>query len=140
MDSDSEKCALRLLRQAIPENQHPHLFFRIAVHEIETWLLADHENFSRFLGINQKKVPKDPESIEDPKLCLLNLCRRAKRRPVQKDLLPAEFSTATQGPNYNNALIEFVRNQWDPNKAGKNSESLRRALLSVHRLAKTVRC
>lgn len=49
--------------------------FRIAVHETESWLMADRGSFSDFLGISERLVPKDPDILLDPKEKLLKVIR-----------------------------------------------------------------
>jgi hypothetical protein len=52
------------------------MLLRAVVREIESWLLADASGISRFLGVSVSLVPRDPESLKDPKQSLVNLARR----------------------------------------------------------------
>jgi len=111
--------------RSIPEG----ILFRIAVREIEAWLMADADGFAAFSGIPRKKLPQDVEGILDPKETLLGLVRRHGRRDVKADLLPTDpGQTAQRGMNYNDRLIDFARRTdgWNPARAAANADSLRR--------------
>ena len=47
-DLDNNDCAPSLIREWLPLKPNNQLFFRVAVREIESWLLADRENFANF--------------------------------------------------------------------------------------------
>ena len=47
---------------------------------------------------------------------------------MRVDIVPEEGSTARVGPDYNGRLIQFVRNNWDPNVAKEFSPSLCRTM------------
>ena len=40
-----------------PKHRHVNLIFRVAVCEVESWVLADRERFANFLGISQHLIP-----------------------------------------------------------------------------------
>ena len=56
-------------------NMNHNLLLRVAVHEVETWLIADKRNFSRFLGIREGRIETNVEEIVDPKRYLIDLVR-----------------------------------------------------------------
>ena len=41
--------------------RNPNLLVRVAVLEIEAWLIADRANFARWLGISESVTPRAPE-------------------------------------------------------------------------------
>ncbi|MGB8980464.1 MAG: hypothetical protein WCC12_01165 [Anaerolineales bacterium] len=103
---------------------HHNLVFRVAVMEIEAWVMADRAALSSYLGVTLNKVPADVEAIADPKRFLVNLARSSRSRTVRDDLVPREQSTARVGPNYNGSLIQFVQAHWQLGEARRNAPSL----------------
>jgi len=132
-DLDRATCAPNLIRQWLPVPRHPNLLLRIAVREVEAWLLADRGGFSDFLGIGEDRIPRDADGIPDPKVCLINLARRSRRRSLRDAIVPAEGITARQGPNYDGALTPFVLDSWDLAAAASRSPSLRRTVEAARR-------
>lgn len=125
-DLDMKECAPTLMRDWFGDNALPgQLLFRVAVKEVEAWLLADREGFSEFLGINPEKIPEDSDQIMDPKVKLLQLAK-VGRRELREDLLPRKGVFAQQGLGYNQVLGRFVMNGWSSERAAENSDSLRR--------------
>ena len=111
------------------------MLFRVVVREIEAWLLADREGFSRFSGIPVDKVPHHPESLDDPKRTLLNLIRRHGNRNIKAEILPQRGSHAAVGFGYNQTLVQFVRESWSAARAAKNASSLDRACRRLRELS-----
>jgi hypothetical protein len=126
-DLDSNPCPSRLISDWLDFKPHANLLFRVAVREVESWLLADRVGLSRFLGISDAHVPLLPDEVPDPKLTLVNLGRRSRIRAVRESIVPRRGSTAVQGPNYNGCLGGFVRDRWNRNAASQRSPSLTRA-------------
>jgi hypothetical protein len=126
-DLDQHPCPSRLIQDWLRAAPHANLIFRVAVREIESWVLADREGFANFLGISVTKVPLQPDRIADPKQFLVNLARRSRRRTLRESIVPRQGSTAIQGPDYNGCLGEFVRTDWDRDSAARRSPSLNRA-------------
>ena len=130
-DLDKKNCPPSLIKEWLKDKKHPDFLFRIAVREVEAWLLADSENFASFLNISKAKIPLKPESNQDPKALLLSLVAKCPKRQLKSEMLPVKGGTAKQGPNYNECLIRFVQNHWDVKQAASNANSLKRML---HRL------
>ena len=132
MDLDRRSpCPADLLRRWLGSAQQSNLLFRLAVMEVESWILADRENFSRFLGVAVHRLPPDTDAIDDPKELVVNLARRSSIRHIRDELVPARGSIAKVGPAYNPRICQFVSSYWDPKAACSSSRSLQRA---VHRL------
>lgn len=127
-DLDNADCAPGLVNLWLPAPKHPNLLFRVAVREVESWLLADRENFAAFLSCSADRIPHNPDSLPDPKKALIALARRSRSREIRSRLVPRSGSTAIQGPDYNACLGEFVARGWDADVAGLRSESLARTL------------
>ena len=114
------------------------LCFRVVVREIEAWLLADRDRLAPFLGVASHRIPPDPERLPDPKHALVELARHSSRREVRHEMTPRPGSGRAVGPAYNAMLIEFVLNRrrgWRPDVAAARSESLRRCVRCLSRLA-----
>jgi hypothetical protein len=126
-DLDQHHCPSHLIDSWLDLEPHPNLMFRVAVREVESWLLADQNGFANFLEIRSVLVPSQPDLIPDPKQSLVNLARRSRIRTLRESIVPRRGSTALQGPDYNGCLGNFVRNHWDRDAAAARSPSLGRA-------------
>jgi len=85
VDLDLEyECAPLLCGEWLP-NPAPDMCLRVAVREVETWLLADRERMARFLSVPVSRIPFDPEALDDPKGKLVQLARRSRRRDIRED-------------------------------------------------------
>lgn len=111
-DLDDAECPPALVEDWLPQGKHPRLIFRIAVREIEAWLLADTKGLAAFLGISTALLPVDPEAVRRPKDALVNLARQSRRRQIRADLAPSPNSTSRVGKNYAGRLRDFVENRW----------------------------
>lgn len=132
-DLDSRECAPALIEDWLPVPIHHNLLFRVAVREVESWVLADRDRFAKFLGIRKTLVPVNVDAIDDPKEGLINLARKSRKRGLREDIVPTEGSTAKQGPDYNGRLKSFVEEFWNPYEAMHNSPSLRRTIRAVEK-------
>lgn len=134
-DLDNKTCPVDLISDWITFPMSPKLIFRVAVREIESWLLADTEAISSFLGINSSLCPRSPDELPDPKQKLLELVRRSKNRDIKNDILPSpKGTTSPVGLGYNVRMLDFVENYWDLNRASSKSESLKRMLDKISTL------
>lgn len=127
-DLDQVECAPILIKDWLPFPKHPNLLFRVAVREVESWVLAHRESFSKYLGINQNKIPLNVDEVIDPKQLLINLARKSKFRKIREAIVPRLESSAKQGPDYNGVLITYLNDYWDINKAAPNSPSLQKMI------------
>ncbi|MFZ5928398.1 MAG: DUF4276 family protein [Acidobacteriota bacterium] len=137
LDADCDRCARRLVEEWLAktsEEKDSHLCFRIAVHAVESWLLADLEGVAEFLRIDQKQLPQLPDELQNPKETMVELARRSRRNDVRKDMAPPSGAQRKTGRAYNSRLIEFARDYWDPWRAAKRSPSLDRALRCLKRM------
>lgn len=127
-DLDRLPCPSMLLEAWLGRRLKPrNLLLRVAVREVESWLLADHQAMRQLLGLGAGTIPRDPDGLTDPKATLLSLAKRAPRA-VREDLLPANGAIAGQGLGYNSRLSNFVSTKWSPVRASEKSPSLRSAL------------
>lgn len=135
LDRD-EDCAPPLRATWLP-TAAPLLCFRIAVRAVEAWLLADEEAIAAFLGVARGKVPAAPETLASPKQEMVNLARISIRRDIREDMVPHEGSGRLVGPAYASRLIEFAANLWEPARATERSDSLRRTIECLEKLARS---
>jgi hypothetical protein len=136
VDLDEEKgCAPDLVLDWLP-NRAPRMCLRVAVREIESWLMADADRFASFLGINSSLVPANPDAISDPKAFVVSLARRSRRAAIRNEMVPRQGSGRQEGAAYSSRLIEFVTapiNAWRPEAARRSSESLDSAIACLQR-------
>jgi hypothetical protein len=138
VDLDHETdCAPLLVKDWIP-NPAPHMVFRVAVREVESWLFADRERLAKFLAVPMTKVPAHPDRADDPKQTMVSLARTSRKRALQEDRVPRQGSGRHVGPAYASRLMEFISDSshgWRPSIAALHSESLNRFLRSLQRLS-----
>lgn len=126
-DLDKKECAVTLIRDWFGNNQkETNLIFRVAVREIDAWILADKKGIAKALHISPDIILSDPEKIEDPKGFLMQISKKSKNREIREDFSPKD-SYAHQGPLYNILLTEFVNNDWNLKDAMQHSRSLEKA-------------
>jgi hypothetical protein len=127
-DLDTYSCPPQLITDWLKVPVHPNLVFRVAVREVEAWLLADSDNLGRFLAVSKTNIPPLCETISDPKAALVTLARRSRSREIRDRVAPRAGSTAKQGPDYNACLSSFVLSTWDIDVAATKAPSLRKAV------------
>ena|SRR2546427_4492877 len=102
----------------------PNMLFRVVVRELESWLLADRQNIADFLSVSVIRIPKSPESVQDPKQELVNIARRSRNPRVRRSLVPDSGSTARVGKLYVSEMNTFINSLWDPQIARRIAPSL----------------
>lgn len=134
-DLDTAPCPIALLRDWMPAAGLPDgLSLRVAVREVESWLLADSTNLARMLHVAPSLLPGRPDEESDPKAVLLRVASRAPKS-LRQELVRIEQRRdgrkILQGIGYNQRLAEFVATQWNPEAAAARSPSLARARLGI---------
>jgi hypothetical protein len=125
-DLDLSPCPSDLITSWVAGELHRNLIFRVAVREVESWLLADHANLAMFLGTTPSRLPARPDEVSDPKSLLIATASRYARTEIKARIVPRPGTTAKQGRDYNACLTEFVIGRWNPAEAALNSPSLDR--------------
>lgn len=134
-DLDTAECACSLIRDwfDIPKSDSVTLpsqcIFRVAVREVESWILADRAAWAEYIGIPEVNFSMEPDQLDNPKEYLLNVIRRKGNRKICREMLPQ--GAAHIGPKYNDLLCDFVDNLWVPERASKRSPSLKRTIKSL---------
>ena len=138
VDLDNDAVCAPPLRDAWLPTPAPHLCFRIAVREIEAWLMADKQTLASYLRIRAGSVPEEPEGLQYPKDVMVNLARGSRNRDIRNDIVPRENSGRRVGPAYVSRLIEYVHENWRPEVAAERAESLCRSIRCLQKLVKTI--
>lgn len=107
---------------------------RFAVWEMESWLLADREGLADFLGIRVTKMPRKPEMETLPKLTLVNLARKSRKRIIRDGIVPPPGHRGPSAPSYTSTMTEFVQEYWNISAAAQNSPSLQRCIVRLQSL------
>lgn len=136
LDNDAD-CAPTLCAQWIPDPA-PLMCLRIAVREVEAWLMADVESLAEYLRVARSKIPDNPEQLVDPKREMVNIARHSRRTAIQKDMVPREGAGRSVGPAYASRMIEYIQTSWRPNVASEQAESLMRAISCIRQMVATV--
>jgi hypothetical protein len=127
-DLDAGVCAPSLIRDWCTfGNLESQFLFRVAVREIESWIIADQQGLANYFGIPSARISRDPENLADPKREIIRLASRASK-DIRMDITPKPNSGAVQGLGYNERLSDFVSHHWDIRSAVENSRSLDRAV------------
>jgi hypothetical protein len=132
LNSDAD-CAPRLRHDWLP-TPAPQLRFRVAVRQVEAWLMADAETLAAFLGVSRHTIPANPEALPNAKAEMVNLARQSRRRAIRQDMVPRPGSGRAVGPAYTSRLIEYAERHWRPEVAAQRADSLRRAIDCLRRL------
>ena len=132
-DQDSpNQCPPQLIQSWLQGEQNPNLFLRVAVMEVESWVMADRKGFANFLSIPLHRVPQDTDAIPQSKEFLVSLGRLSRRTSLREDIVPTPGSTSKVGPGYNSRLVEFVYDHWSIKLAASVSISLKRTLARLN--------
>ena len=107
---------------------------RFAVNEIESWLMADREGISNYIGVALSKVPLQPENEEFPKRTLINLSRSSRIKRIRNGFAPPVGHYSDVGPKYMNLIHEYVNNFWNIEAAMKIAKSLERCIYRLRSL------
>jgi len=131
-DLDARECPPSMIGRWFGQaSLEPNLLFRVAVRDVEAWLLAHRSAFAEFVGVREGLVPQDVEQIRDPKKKLIEIARRSRRKRIRQDIVPPRDSTREQGPDYNGRLARFVKDHWDPRHCAAVSRSLEKAVQRI---------
>lgn len=111
------------------------MVFRLAVREVESWLLADRDGIAKYMSVPLEKVPERPDELDDPKQTLVNLARASKKKSVTRAFVPRTGDSAAVGPMYQAEIIEFGSSHWNLHTACERSPSLQRARKALRDLS-----
>lgn len=126
LDLDRRACAPSYLLELLPRGVAKYMMIRIAITEVESWVLADRDAFSTFFSVARDHVSRSPDELPDAKLALFASIRKSRSRKIKEAILPSG-PTASHGPDYNGTLLKFIREAWHIDRATAGSPSLARA-------------
>ena len=131
-DQDApSQCPPQLVQAWTKEERNSKFFLRVAVMEVESWIMADRRGFADFLSIPLNRIPEDTDVITQPKEFLVSLARLSKKTRLRQEIVPLPGATSKVGPGYNSRLGEFVHSRWSVNRAASVSVSLQRTLVQL---------
>ena len=129
-DLDSPNiCPPSLIQSWVKGRLSRSFFLRVAVMEVESWIMADREAVANFLAIPTNRIPWNTDEIPSPKEFLVSLARKSKKTRLREALVPTQKDkSAKTGNEYTPLLSQFVRDHWDLQRAATVSTSLKRTL------------
>ena len=130
-DLDVAACAPELIQEWIGAPLHPNFVLRVAVREVEAWLLADVNNMADFLSLTPRDLPVNIEAVAEPKEEIVRLASTSPDREIRDNLAPRPGSTATTGRLFTRSLVGYVRDRGDVDAAAAKADSLGRALKAL---------
>jgi hypothetical protein len=136
-DFDADAPCPGELQRTLLSSPSRYMCFRLAVPQIESWIMADRERFASRFSIRPESLPASPDTLASAKRALLSLVRVSRNKVVRSDMLPREDSGAREGPAYSSRLIEFVKGDWRPKVAARSSPSLASCLQALRVVSPT---
>lgn len=134
IDADNRLCPPKTIAAWLNnKQQHKNLTVRIAIREVESWLLADKTGIGEFLSADVSNVPEDTDTIDDPKKHIANLALSSSRKEIREDVSPV-INGGEVGPFYTAAMSNFAKTLWNIKDATKRSNSLQRAVKAFNQL------
>lgn len=132
LDQDDD-CAPELKIRELP---HParYMSFRVAVREVESWLLADRDRIAKCLRVPISLIPELPEDETNPKASIVNLAKSSRSEGLKADLVPSKSGMREVGPGYHRRMVEFAMDPhrgWRPNIAARVSPSLDKCISNL---------
>ena len=148
-DLDEEPCGPVGKEKLLRDVQKSRDFVvNIAVDEVDAWLMADKDGFANYFGVPLSIMPNSvPQKMSGRKALpelslpvksswfithqLMQHSTNAERK-AQVEVSPKDKNC--KGKEYNTAIVPFVRNVWNPEKARLASDSLNRMILRIEKL------
>jgi len=129
-DLDRAKCLVEFRSRWIADGPIPsRLVFRIAVREVESWALADHDAMRKLIGA-KGKLPINPDTLSNPKQTLLAF-GQAVPKEIRDDLVKQIDGQLRPGTGYNARLVHWINTSWSPVRAASRSPSLAKARVRI---------
>lgn len=144
-DMDTDDCAPLAKKNLIKDMgaQNTNFIINIAVDEAEAWLFADREGFAQYLEIDETDMPAASLQkfggmtrrieMSVPLKSSYFLTHSLMQKSKNKDLKAQIFveGKSCKGPEYNSALLPFVKTKWNIENARKNSYSLEKTIQRI---------
>lgn len=142
LDSDNDCPPAKLNNIVSSFKKEGNFIINIAYDEVESWLMADIENFSRYFGVPENVIPlpkgisrKDKNRKEiifplKPSLfMMMEIIPKSTDFEIRRRLTPVKGSK--KGPEYNSTMIPFISKIWNVDSATQNSDSLMKMIKRI---------
>ncbi|TAN38781.1 MAG: DUF4276 family protein [Nitrospirae bacterium] len=134
-DLDQNICPSALVSSWLNTPKQNHFLLRVAVREVESWLLGDPHGLKLFLRLKKDPLISNPEQILDPKAEMLRMAISSPSRQIREALVWCDKNGRLyQGPDYNGTLGGFVFKQWAVSRSQKKCQSLDHFFNALQRL------
>ena len=136
VDLDADECASKLIAGWKSRyGTHQSLIIRVAVREIESWVIADRKRIAKLINANSDTIIFSPDDLGDPKNYFLEAVQKTASIDLRNDLIPRNYNKYPRiGPAYNLQMCKFVELRWRPHVAMRRSDSLARAVRAIQSL------
>jgi hypothetical protein len=111
-------------RQMLVANIPAKALVRLAVNEIESWMMASRTELASYFNISAARIPAVPDQVVDPKQTLVNLARASNRGKIRRMFVPKPGISSVVGEGYVDGFQEFMASHWDLASARAASPSL----------------
>jgi hypothetical protein len=145
-DLDQYDCAPEFIRQHLGgAAKHNNFLLRVAVDEVESWLMADRVGFAEYFEVPIELIPQSiAPRISKPTVNELSFPFKPSLY-MQIEIFPHSTNKqfregfissveAYKGPEYNSLITPFIQKKWNLKAAAKNSYSLRKAIERISSL------
>ena len=133
-DLDDAPCPASLVHELIGGGLSAGFALRIPVRAIESWLLADRKAFAAFFRVAVRRVPDEPDTLEDPKTAVIDLCRASTSSAIRSGMVPTPRSGRRVGREYVAMIREYAMTSWRVDVAESTSPSLGRSIARLRDL------
>lgn len=134
---DSAPCAKAFLGE-LPEPGQPNCIVRVAVHALESWLMADRDAYARYAGVAVRLIPTAPDGQPRPKGFIQSLADDGTAKRLAFVLREARSRGVPDWRTLGRWHTQFVETIWQPDRARHRSQSLDRCLTRLAQFAATV--
>ena len=135
LDQDFD-CAAAMVSDWLPAPAQ-YMRFRVVVRQVEAWLLADADHFSKWFAVSKGTIPEEPDRLPDAKATLIQLVATSRRLAVRQDMTPRLGSGRRVGPAYTSRIVEFASDPidgWRSEVAATRSPGLAKCLRRLDEL------
>lgn len=127
IDADGH-CPVELRRSLLPGGSVKSVLLRVCDNEIESWILADNQAFSRFFNMPLAKV-ESPDGVDVKERMLRCVYRLGTSNAQDFAREPSKHLGKYRfGSRYHTLIGRFIDEEWDAQRAAQRSDSLKRAV------------
>lgn len=148
-DLDDEPCGpickTNLLNKIV---QQQDFIINIAIDEVEAWLMADKDGFSRYFGIplaqmpvstmqkmsGRRSLPEISVPLKSSWYLTHNLMQFSTNAERKAQVAVSPKDKNSKGKEYNTAVVPFIQDVWNPEVARAASDSLNRMIIRLGKI------